>query len=93
VVNLSETLKILKSKGFWVFGAVAEKKAASLYTTDFSGSLCLVVGSEGKGIRPLVQKQCDQLVTIPIQGDFDSLNVSVAAAVIMFEVVRQQGQS
>jgi 23S rRNA (guanosine2251-2'-O)-methyltransferase len=52
--------------------------------------LCLVIGSEGKGIRPLVQKQCDQLITIPMQGDFDSLNVSVAAAINMFEAVCQQ---
>ena len=92
VVNLSETLKVLKGKGFWIFGAVADSEALSVYTADFSGPLCLVVGSEGKGIRPLVRKQCDQLVTIPLQGDFDSLNVSVAAAVIMFEIVRRQGQ-
>lgn len=90
VVNLSETLKILSEHGFWVYGAVAEKEAVSVYETNFTAPLCLVVGSEGKGIRPLVQKQCDFLVTIPIQGNFDSLNVSVAAAVIMFEIVRQQ---
>ena len=93
VVNLSETLKLLKEKGYWVFGAVADSEAVSVYTADFSGSLCLVVGSEGKGIRPLVRKQCDQLVTIPLQGDFDSLNVSVAAAIILFEIVRQQSHS
>jgi 23S rRNA (guanosine2251-2'-O)-methyltransferase len=91
VVNLAETLKTLKKKGFWIFGAVADSRADSIYTTDFSESLCLVIGSEGKGIRPLVQKQCDLLVTIPLQGGFDSLNVSVAAAVIMFEIVRRQG--
>lgn len=90
VVNLSETLKILRRKGFWIYGAVAESGAASVYDTDFTPPLCLVVGSEAKGIRPLVRKQCDHLVTIPIQGDFDSLNVSVAAAVIMFEIVRRQ---
>jgi len=92
VVNLSETLKILKNKGFWIYGTVAESEAASVYDTDFTAPLCLVVGSEGKGIRPLVRKHCDHLVTIPIQGDFDSLNVSVAAAVIMFEIVRRQSQ-
>ncbi len=91
VVNLAETLKNLKKKGFWIFGAVTDSRAESIYTADFSGSLCLVIGGEGKGIRPLVRKQCDQLVTIPLQGDFDSLNVSVAAAVIMFEIVRRQG--
>ncbi len=92
VVNLAETLKILQKKGFWVFGSVADRTAASIYATDFSVPLCLVIGGEGKGIRPLVRKQCDQLVTIPMAGDFDSLNASVAAAVIMFEIVRQQGR-
>ena len=91
VVNLSETLKILRNKGFWIYGAVADNQAASIYDTEFTAPLCLVAGSEGKGIRPLVRKQCDHLVTIPIKGDFDSLNVSVAAAIIMFEIVRRQG--
>lgn len=89
VVNLSETLKTLQQKGFWIYGAVAEHGATSIYETDFATPMCLVVGSEGKGIRPLVKKQCDHLITIPIQGDFDSLNVSVATAVIMFEIVRR----
>ncbi len=91
VVNLTDTLKILQKKGFWVFGSVADRTAASIYATDFSVPLCLVIGGEDKGIRPLVRKQCDQLVTIPMAGDFDSLNAAVAAAVIMFEIVRQQG--
>jgi 23S rRNA (guanosine2251-2'-O)-methyltransferase len=90
VVNLAETLKVLQQNRFWVFGTVADPSAMSLYDVDFSLPLCLVVGSEGKGIRPLVQKQCDQLVTIPMQGSFNSLNASVAAAVTMFEVDRQQ---
>jgi 23S rRNA (guanosine2251-2'-O)-methyltransferase len=68
---------------------VAEPSAPSIYSTDFSGRLGLVIGSEGKGIRPLVRKHCDQLVTIPMSTDFDSLNASVAAALIMFEAVRQ----
>lgn len=89
VVNLTETLKTLRNSGFWIYGAVAESDADSLYATNFATPVCLVVGSEGKGIRPLVRKQCDHLITIPLQGDFDSLNVSVAAAVIMFEIVRQ----
>ncbi|NOX80392.1 MAG: 23S rRNA (guanosine(2251)-2'-O)-methyltransferase RlmB [Deltaproteobacteria bacterium] len=92
VVNLAETLKTLQKKGFWIFGSVADRTAASIYATDFSVPLCLVIGGEDKGIRPLVRKQCDQLVTIPMAGDFDSLNASVAAAVIMFEIVRQQGR-
>lgn len=90
VVNLAETLKVLKQNRFWIFGTVADSAALPLYDVDFSLPLCLVIGSEGKGIRPLVQKQCDQLVTIPMQGGFNSLNASVAAAVTMFEINRQQ---
>ncbi|MCL7487778.1 MAG: 23S rRNA (guanosine(2251)-2'-O)-methyltransferase RlmB [Desulfobulbaceae bacterium] len=90
IVNLAETLKLLRQNRFWIFGTVADQSAMSLYDVDFSVPLCLVVGSEGKGIRPLVQKQCDQLITIPMQGSFNSLNASVAAAVTMFEVERQQ---
>lgn len=90
VVNLSEALKEIRDQGFWIFGAVLDPAAVSVYAADLRVPLCLVIGSEGKGIRPLVQKQCDQLITIPMQTDFDSLNVSVAAAIIMFEAVRQQ---
>jgi 23S rRNA (guanosine2251-2'-O)-methyltransferase len=90
VVNLAEALKDIRDQGFWVFGAVLDLEAVSVYAADLRVPLCLVIGSEGKGIRPLVQRQCDQLLTIPMQTDFDSLNVSVAAAIIMFEAVRQQ---
>ena len=89
VVNLSDALNKLKDRGFWVYGAVAEPGAAPIYATDFSGSICLVIGSEGKGLRPLVRQQCDHLVTIPMRAAFDSLNASVAAAVIMFEISRR----
>ena len=89
VVNLTDALNTLKEHGFWIFGAVAEPEVASIYRTDFSGPVALVIGSEGKGIRPLVRKQCDHLVTIPMPGSFNSLNASVAAAVIMFEVARR----
>lgn len=89
VVNLADALNTLKKQGFWIFGAVVEADAASIYTTDFSGPICLVIGSEGKGLRPLIRKQCDHLVTIPMPGSFNSLNASVAAAVIMFEITRR----
>jgi len=89
VVNLAETLKVLKERGFWIYGAVAENEVASLYATEFSGPICVVIGSEGKGIRPLVRKQCDFLVTIPMRASFNSLNASVAAAIIMFEIDRR----
>lgn len=89
VTNLASGLKNLKSAGFWVFGAVKDDVAQSVYTTDLTVPACLVVGSEGKGIRPLVKKECDILISIPMQGDIDSLNSSVAAGVILFEAMRQ----
>jgi 23S rRNA (guanosine2251-2'-O)-methyltransferase len=89
VTNLVSALKELKKAGFWVFGAVKEAGANSLYESDLSVSACLVVGSEGKGIRPLVKKECDVLISIPMAGTLDSLNSSVAAAVILFEAMRQ----
>ena len=89
VTNLTRALKMLKEAGFWVFGAVKEGDALSLYETDLSVPACLVVGSEGKGIRPLVKKECDMLISIPMTGTLDSLNSSVAAAVILFEAMRQ----
>jgi len=89
VVNLADALATLKEQGFWIFGAVAESEVGSIYSADFSGPIALVIGSEGKGIRPLVRRQCDHLVTIPMPGSFNSLNASVAAAVIMFEIARR----
>ena len=90
VTNLATALKDLKNAGFWIFGAVKESEAQSLYATDLTVPSCLVVGSEGKGIRPLVKRECDVLISIPMDGTLDSLNSSVAAAVILFEARRQQ---
>jgi 23S rRNA (guanosine2251-2'-O)-methyltransferase len=89
VTNLTTALKMLKEAGFWIFGAVKDEDAQSLYQADLSVPACLVVGSEGKGIRPLVKKECDVLISIPMAGTLDSLNSSVAAAVILFEAMRQ----
>ena len=89
VTNLVHALQELKKAGFWIFGAVKDADAQSLYQTDLTGPACLVVGSEGKGIRPLVKKECDILISIPMAGTLDSLNSSVAAAVILFEARRQ----
>ncbi len=89
VTNLVSALKELKKIGFWIFGAVKDADAHSLYQTDLTVPACLVIGSEGKGIRPLVKKECDVLVSIPMAGTLDSLNSSVAAAVILFEAMRQ----
>ena len=90
VKNIAETLQCLKERGYWIFGAVADPYAAPIYATNFPAACCLVIGGEGRGIRPLVQKRCDQLFTIPMARGFDSLNVSAAAAVILFELARRR---
>jgi 23S rRNA (guanosine2251-2'-O)-methyltransferase len=89
VTNLVAALKDLKKAGFWIFGAVKESGAQSLYATDLTVPACFVIGSEGKGLRPLVKRECDVLISIPMTGTLDSLNSSVAAAVILFEARRQ----
>ena len=89
VTNLSEALKKIKNAGGWIFGAVKDDEAQSIYHTDFNLPVCLVVGNEGSGLRPLVKRHCDVLVSIPMAGEIDSLNSSVAAAVILFEMLRQ----
>jgi 23S rRNA (guanosine2251-2'-O)-methyltransferase len=89
VRNLSEALKKIKDAGGWIFGAVKDDQAQSIYRTDFNLPACLVVGNEGSGLRPLVRRHCDVLVSIPMAGEIDSLNSSVAAAVILFEMLRQ----
>jgi 23S rRNA (guanosine2251-2'-O)-methyltransferase len=89
VTNLVDALQALKKVGAWVFGAVRDETAESIYQTDFDLPVCLVVGNEASGIRPLVRRHCDRLVTIPMAGGMESLNSSVAGAVIMFEMHRQ----
>ncbi len=92
VTNLVNALKELKDAGAWVFGTVKDERATSLYETDLNVPACIVVGNEGKGIRPLVKRECDISITIPMEGKLDSLNISAAAAVIMFERLRQRKQ-
>jgi len=89
VANLVSTIKELKSKGLWVYGAAAGGQS-SLWSTDFKGPVALVVGSEGNGISPLLKKNCDFIVDIPMYGNIDSLNASVAASVLMYEITRQR---
>jgi 23S rRNA (guanosine2251-2'-O)-methyltransferase len=89
VTNLVSTIKELKKKGVWVIGT---DKAAnqSLFNTDLTCSLGFVIGGEEKGIRPLVSKHCDLLIRIPQTGQIDSLNASVAGALVMYEAFRQR---
>jgi 23S rRNA (guanosine2251-2'-O)-methyltransferase len=92
VRNLADWLVDAKrSEGLWVYGA--EVGAAGPYSqADMTGPLVLVLGSEGKGIRPRVAASCDAMVSIPVRGRTASLNVSAAAAVLLFEAVRQRGR-
>lgn len=92
VVNLSQTLDYLKDQGFWIFGAEAHT-GNNLQDMDFKCPVVLVLGGESKGIRPLVKKKCDFLLTIPMAGSFDSLNVAVAAGIIQYEIFRQRSQT
>jgi len=89
VTNLVRTIKQLKDKGFWVMGLDTNAKQ-SLYKVSFDGPIALVIGSEEKGIRRLVHETCDQILFIPQMGHLDSLNASVAGAVAMYEIFRQQ---
>jgi len=89
VTNLSRTLDELKQAGIWCYGLAGEDGSSDLYRTDLGGHLALVVGSEGKGLRPNIRAHCDALLAIPMRGQVGSLNASVAVAVALFEVVRQ----
>lgn len=92
VTNLARTLDELKAAGIWCYGLAGEDGAQQLYATDLRGNVALVVGSEGKGLRPNIRSHCDGLLAIPMRGRVGSLNASVAAAVALFEVVRQAGE-
>jgi 23S rRNA (guanosine2251-2'-O)-methyltransferase len=89
VTNLARTLDELKDAGFWVYGLDVGGKE-NLYAADLKGKVVLVLGEESKGIRRLVAEHCDALYTIPMPGKFESLNVAAAAAVVIFEAVRQR---
>jgi 23S rRNA (guanosine2251-2'-O)-methyltransferase len=88
VTNLAQTLDELKEKGLWLYAA---DMGGSNYTeTDMKGSVGIVLGSEGDGISRLVKEKCDFVVSIPLLGNVNSMNVSCAAAVILAEVTRQR---
>jgi len=89
VTNLNQTIDKLKDKGLWVYGASAEAKK-SIYEVDWTGAIALVVGGEDKGISQLVEKNCDELVSIPMSGHVNSLNVSASVAIILSEIKRQR---
>lgn len=89
VTNLSRCLKSLQQQGVWIYGLAGETET-SIYSIDLRGNIALVLGAEGDGLRRLTREHCDQLVRIPMPGAMESLNVSVAAGVSLFEAVRQR---
>ena len=91
VTNLARTLKLLKSYQIWIIGTAGETDD-TIYSSDLKGPLALVMGTEGKGMRRLTRENCDALVKIPMLGSVESLNVSVAAGISLFEALRQRSQ-
>jgi len=90
VTNLARTLGELKERSIWVVGT-SDQAPKTIYQADLRGPLALVLGAEGQGLRQLTSKSCDELVRIPMHGAVESLNVSVASAVCLFEARRQRG--
>jgi 23S rRNA (guanosine2251-2'-O)-methyltransferase len=91
VTNLARYLGEVKGPTLWAYGAAADADA-TMWDTDLSAGVALVLGAEGRGLRPLVRRTCDAAVAIPLAGRVESLNVSVAAAVLLFEARRQRGR-
>jgi 23S rRNA (guanosine2251-2'-O)-methyltransferase len=89
VVNLARTLREIKDRGIWLVGT-DDQAPKTVYEASLTGPLGIVVGSEGEGMRRLTRETCDQLVSIPMAGAVESLNVSVAAGIVLFEAVRQR---
>ena len=89
VSNIPSTIEYLKSKGLWIYGA--DMDGENYTSQDLKGSVALVIGSEGKGISKLVRDKCDFILSLPMKGKINSLNASVAAGILMYEVMRQRG--
>ena len=88
VTNLSRTIEDLKKEGLWF--VCADMDGTTMYELDLKGPIGLVIGSEGEGVSRLVKEKCDMTASIPMKGDIDSLNASVAAGVLAYEIVRQR---
>ena len=91
VPNLPAAIRTLKDKGLWVYGTAADG-SSGLWETDFSGPIALVIGSEGDGMGRLVSESCDHIVSLPMKGKLSSLNASAAAAITMYEILRQRSR-
>ena len=90
VTNLARTMEALRERGIWLVGTALEEGAKSLYDTSLTGPIGIVMGAEGSGMRRLTREHCDFLAYIPMQGSVESLNVSVATGVTLFEALRQR---
>ena len=88
VTNLNSTIKLLKDKGYWIFGT--DMDGTDYTKLDYKGKTCIICGNEGSGISKLVRENCDFIASIPMQGEVNSLNASVATAIIVFEAVKQR---
>ena len=89
VTNLKQTMEQLKKEGMWF--VCADMDGTSYYQMDLKGPMGLVIGNEGEGVSRLIKETCDFVASIPMKGDIDSLNASVAAGVLAFEIARQRG--
>lgn len=87
-VNLTQIIEFLKKQGLWVFGL--ELGGSNIYKTNLKGPIALVVGSEGSGIKALVKKNCDEIISLPMKGQVNSLNASVATGIALYEIARQR---
>jgi 23S rRNA (guanosine2251-2'-O)-methyltransferase len=92
VVNLSHTIERLKNENFWIY-ALDVKGDKNFLHVDYRGAVALVIGSEGRGVRPLVAQHCDGRINIPMMGRVSSLNASVAAGILLYEVLRQRAST
>lgn len=89
VTNLNSTIKLLKDKGYWIFGT--DMEGTDYTKLDYKGKTCIICGNEGSGISKLVHDNCDFIASIPMKGEVNSLNASVATAIIVFEAIKQRG--
>ena len=89
MTNLTATIEELKKRGLWIIGA--DMDGDTMTRVNMTGPVALVIGAEGDGISRLVRKNCDMIASIPIKGEIESLNASVAAGVLCYEIVRQRG--
>ena len=90
VTNIPSVIDELKERGVWVFGA--DMNGVDSSKTDLTGAVALVIGNEGKGIGRLVSSKCDGILSLPMKGQINSLNASVAAGVLMYDVLRQRNK-